>query len=747
MLRERRPKIEEKMVSTEPNLRIPAILMPAYHKLLKTEEGKTAEKRVKVYCGICKETRYYSIHRGVTRIGGVVLACEACRHYYQKFKRKPCILRCRDKDSGSCHVLGDNSKNRCKACWIAHLLRICPFPEDLYLHLQGHLPNKLKASMSSKPVAPEDVSEDDRGELGLEVLQDKEWVDVNTVIPPEPDPVPEPEPKIEPELHDEEDTKMSEQDYETGKESESLPDGFEQNSDTLDNYASDCHEMQGTPCPNDSEVSSVEQVREIERDGLRWWMEQEEGTPYTLPESGSSESYYSVDGTSSSDGLTSLTPLQPAGCLTTLTPLQVPQDQHNQNGFHNSSTMLDNIKQEKYDWQDGESQEAQLFQKISIKREYYLQPEQMDDITLHTSPYFTSVTMGDQLGINILNQNYDTANGSTSWNIENPCIDNVSRTSLQENTEPVKPTKRIRKPKVKLEEGEIISTKNTLEKIKRSAPDNDTDGAPLPSPSKQKKKPDRFNGMDEKDVAMKTLPDHLGPNLDILIIGINPGLTAAHKGHHYAGPGNHFWKCMYLSGLIPKPFTAFDDFRLLEYGIGFTNMVSRTTRGSSDLTKKEIKEGGELLRLKLKRYKPRIAVFNGKGIYEIFSGKKEFCFGRQPEMVEGTKTHIWVMPSSSARCAQLPRALDKVPFYSALRKFRDYLKGTISELDEEEVVFSNVKLTNFKPPIKLEPEAEAAPESKCVSAKVAKHKHKKVGSDRTKGQKSPQKKKTSTSKT
>lgn len=65
-----------------------------------TEEGKNAEKRVRVYCGICKETRYYSIHRGVTRIGGVVLACEACRHYYQKFKRQPCILRCRDKDSG-----------------------------------------------------------------------------------------------------------------------------------------------------------------------------------------------------------------------------------------------------------------------------------------------------------------------------------------------------------------------------------------------------------------------------------------------------------------------------------------------------------------------------------------------------------------------------------------------------------------------------------------------------------------------
>lgn len=106
------------------------------------------------------------------------------------------------------------------------------------------------------------------------------------------------------------------------------------------------------------------------------------------------------------------------------------------------------------------------------------------------------------------------------------------------------------------------------------------------------------------------------------------------------------------------------------------------------------------------------------------------------------------MPSSSARCAQLPRALDKVPFYSALRKFRDYLKGTISELDEEEVVFSNVKLSNFKPQqIKLEPESEATPKSECVSAKVPRHKHKKAVSERTKVQKSPQKKKKHSPKT
>ena len=31
--------------------------------------------------------------------------------------------------------------------------------------------------------------------------------------------------------------------------------------------------------------------------------------------------------------------------------------------------------------------------------------------------------------------------------------------------------------------------------------------------------------------------------IDYFQIGINPGLYAAFKGHHYAGPGNHFCKC------------------------------------------------------------------------------------------------------------------------------------------------------------------------------------------------------------
>lgn len=36
--------------------------------------------------------------------------------------------------------------------------------------------------------------------------------------------------------------------------------------------------------------------------------------------------------------------------------------------------------------------------------------------------------------------------------------------------------------------------------------------------------------------------------------------------------------------------------------------------------------------------------------------------------------------------------MDKVPFYSALKKFRDYLNGLIPEIDENEVIFNDPKI-------------------------------------------------------
>ena len=101
--------------------------------------------------------------------------------------------------------------------------------------------------------------------------------------------------------------------------------------------------------------------------------------------------------------------------------------------------------------------------------------------------------------------------------------------------------------------------------------------------------------MSEEEVAKRGLPDYLKPGLDIVFIGINPSMFAAYTGKYYDGPGNHFWQALYLSGILSEPMSAVDDHKLLDLGIGSTNIVPRTTRGLSDLSRKEIADGAEVI--------------------------------------------------------------------------------------------------------------------------------------------------------
>ena len=79
-----------------------------------------------------------------------------------------------------------------------------------------------------------------------------------------------------------------------------------------------------------------------------------------------------------------------------------------------------------------------------------------------------------------------------------------------------------------------------------------------------------------------------------------------------------------------------------------------------------------------------------------------------------------MMPSSSARCCQLPRAIDKVPFYLGLKALRDYLRGDDKELDITAVTFPGLEL-KVKP--KVEPGTEG--EAKETKPKTAGRKRKK----------------------
>jgi TDG/mug DNA glycosylase family protein len=160
------------------------------------------------------------------------------------------------------------------------------------------------------------------------------------------------------------------------------------------------------------------------------------------------------------------------------------------------------------------------------------------------------------------------------------------------------------------------------------------------------------------------LPDYLRPDLDLVFVGINPGTKSAAACRHYAGSGNHFWPLLHESGLASEPLSYEQDARVLEWGIGLTNMVARSSPSISDLSLDELRAGARTLRRKLLRYAPRVVCFNGKRIYEVFAGHA--CdFGLQPERIGASL--VYVMPSTSARTASYQRA-DKLRFFVELRK-------------------------------------------------------------------------------
>ena len=46
----------------------------------------------------------------------------------------------------------------------------------------------------------------------------------------------------------------------------------------------------------------------------------------------------------------------------------------------------------------------------------------------------------------------------------------------------------------------------------------------------------------------ETLPDVIGPGLEVLFCGINPGASSAAAGHSFTGRSNRFRRVMHLAG-------------------------------------------------------------------------------------------------------------------------------------------------------------------------------------------------------
>ncbi|RQZ13312.1 G/U mismatch-specific DNA glycosylase [Burkholderia sp. Bp9031] len=143
------------------------------------------------------------------------------------------------------------------------------------------------------------------------------------------------------------------------------------------------------------------------------------------------------------------------------------------------------------------------------------------------------------------------------------------------------------------------------------------------------------------------LPDLIAPNLDVLFCGINPGLTAAATGHHFAGRNNRFWRVIHLAGFTPAEISPQDDHAILRFGCGLTAVVKRPTASANQLSRAEFLAASAAFDQKVGRYGPRFVAFLGKAAYAVLSGQREVEWGLQPARMQGAR--VWVLPNPSGR--------------------------------------------------------------------------------------------------
>ncbi|MDE2969211.1 MAG: mismatch-specific DNA-glycosylase [Chloroflexota bacterium] len=177
--------------------------------------------------------------------------------------------------------------------------------------------------------------------------------------------------------------------------------------------------------------------------------------------------------------------------------------------------------------------------------------------------------------------------------------------------------------------------------------------------------------------AVETLPDYLRPGLDIVLVGLNPSIPSAQTGRYFANPRNRFWRAFNAAGLVPEALGPESDYRMLDFGIGMTDVVKRPTAGVGDLTAADFRDGAADLRERLLAASPRIVSFHGvtaAAQYRRHAGgsRDRVALGLQEWRIG--ESAVFVTPNPSPANASF--SLEALTaWYSRLKELRDRLKS------------------------------------------------------------------------
>ena len=167
----------------------------------------------------------------------------------------------------------------------------------------------------------------------------------------------------------------------------------------------------------------------------------------------------------------------------------------------------------------------------------------------------------------------------------------------------------------------------------------------------------RFTRAELEAYRGREVDDLVGPGLRLLFVGINPGLWTAAVGTHFAHPTNRFYPALAAAGITAYEvdrvagMTAADRAQLVARGVGITNLVRRATARASELSREELREGGERLLRFVAERRPRVVAVAGISAYRDAFGERGAVLGRQPDTLDSASrwsgATLWVVPNPS----------------------------------------------------------------------------------------------------
>lgn len=153
---------------------------------------------------------------------------------------------------------------------------------------------------------------------------------------------------------------------------------------------------------------------------------------------------------------------------------------------------------------------------------------------------------------------------------------------------------------------------------------------------------DHYVGFTVRARRARTLPDTVGPDMVLLVCGLNPSLHAADAGVGFVTPGNRFWPAALEAGLASRdrdPRHA-----LAAHRVGMTDLVKRASPRADALTRDEYRAGLERLERLCAWLEPAAVCLVGLAGWRAAADRRATA-GWQSRSLGGSP--VYVMPSTS----------------------------------------------------------------------------------------------------